>query len=209
MFLPLSSLRAIGPKIAALIEKAAGGGLVRDLLFHLPESYIDRSTRPPIGQSRPGQIVTWAVEVVRHDTPAAPRQPWRVVVADGTGFAELVFFRAHRLRDMPPGARLLVSGKLERFGDRLTMVHPDHVLAAEGGDDIPGLEPVWKLTAGLSGRVLGRAMREALSSVRALPEWHDGALMRREAWPGFAAALRQLQAPEAPSGQRPGRPPGL
>ena len=76
-------------------------------------------------------MATLAVEVVRHEPPANPRQPWRVVVTDGTGFAELVFFRFGRQGQMPPRAKLLVSGKLERFGDRLTMPHPDHVVPAE------------------------------------------------------------------------------
>ena len=50
---------------------------------------------------------------------------------------------------MPPGAKLLVSGKLERFDGRLTMPHPDHVVPAAQPDRLPAIEPVWPLTAGL------------------------------------------------------------
>jgi ATP-dependent DNA helicase RecG len=169
---------------------------VIDLLFHLPSEYVDRRERPTIRDARPGRIATLAVEVLRHEAPANERQPWRVIVTDGTGLAELVFFRFNRREQMPVGARLLVSGQLERFGERLTITHPDHVVPAHQAERLPGIEPVWPLTAGLWPRQVVRAMSAALGRIPALPEWHDPALHRREKWPSFAAALRSLQAPE-------------
>jgi len=196
LFAPLTTLKGVGPTVAALIKKVAGGERVIDLLFHLPESYLDRRRRPTIAQSKPGEIATLAVEVVRHEEPANARQPWRVVVTDGTGFAELVFFKFNRERQMPVGAKLLVSGKIEQFGGRRTMAHPEHVVPADRPDLLPTIEPVWPLTAGLWPRQLGSAMGQALTRVPSLPEWHDPALLRREKWPAFAEALRVVQAPE-------------
>ena len=149
LFSPLTTLKGVGPTVGALIAKAAGGERVIDLLFHLPESYLDRRQRPTIAQARPGQIATLAVEVVRIEPPANQRQPWRVVVTDGTGFAELVFFKFNRERQMPIGAKLLVSGKVELFSGRRTMAHPDHVVPADRPELLPSIEPVWPLTGGL------------------------------------------------------------
>jgi len=202
LFAPLTTLRGIGPALAGLIARAAGGEEVLDLLFHLPESYLDRRTRPTIAAARPGQVATLEVEVIRHEPPAHERQPWRVVVFDGTGFAELVFFKRSREGQMPPGARLLVSGRLERFGDRLTMPHPDHVVPADHPERLPAIEPVWPLTAGLWPRQMLSAVAQALERLPDLPEWQDAALLRRERWPGFSAALRMLQAPAEPPDER-------
>ncbi len=193
---PLGSLRGVGPSVASLIAKAAGGAQIRDLLFHLPEQFTDRRARPTIREALPGSIATLAIEVVRHEPPANERQPWRVVITDGTGFAEIVLFGRHGRDRFPPGARLLVSGRLELFNGRLTLPHPEHVVPAATPELLPLIEPVWPLTAGLSPKALGRAMREALDRIPDLPEWHDPALKRRENWPDFAAALRALQAPE-------------
>ncbi len=217
VFAPLTSLGGIGPALAGLIAKAAGGERVLDLLFHLPESYLDRRARPTIAQARahaaPGQVATLLVDVVRHEQPSNQRQPWRVIVTDGTGFAELVFFRLPRHLSAPgqmpqgmmAGTKLLVSGKLERFADRLTMPHPDHVLPAERAERLPAIEPVWPLTAGLWPRQVAAAMAQALERLPALPEWHDPALLRRERWPGFADGLRAVQAPAEPPDERPRR----
>src|SRR3984957_12707257 len=148
LFAPLASLPGIGPTVAALIERAAGGGRVIDLLFHLPESYLDRSARPTIRDARPGTVATLTVEVVRHERPATSRQPWRIIVRDDTGTAELVFFKFTREAQTPPGARIVVSGKLDEFNGRLTLPHPDHLVPVEQAGLVPVVEPVWPLTAG-------------------------------------------------------------
>src|ERR1700722_7370620 len=148
LFAPLTALRGVIPPVAALIGKAAGGERVIDLLFHLPESYVDRRPRPTVAQAEPGTVATLEIEVVRHEPPATPRQPWRVVVKDATGTAELVFFAANpkppydREQRMPVGARLLVSGMLKSFNGRITMSDPDHVLPASQADRLPAFEPV-------------------------------------------------------------------
>ena len=194
---PINSLRGVEPKAAKLIEKVAGGGRVLDLLFHMPESYMDRRGRPAIRDAVPGTVATLAVEVVRQETPDNARQPWRITCGDGTGFMELVYFGRPPPRAIQPGARLVVSGKLEAFGDRLTMPKPDHVIPAAHAFMVPGIEPVWPMTAGLFPGQVRTAMRHALDQVPDLPEWHDASLMRREGWPGFRDALRAVQSPEA------------
>jgi len=195
LFSPLTTLKGVGPTVGALIAKAAGGERVIDLLFHLPESYVDRRERPTVAQARLGQVATLAVEVERIEPPANQRQPWRVVVKDGTGSADLVFFRFNRERQMPVGAKLLVSGKVESFGGRRTISHPEHVVPADRPDLLPTIEPVWPLTGGLWPRQVANAMAQALGRLPSLPEWHDAALLRREKWPAFVEALTTVQRP--------------
>ncbi|MBV9786075.1 MAG: ATP-dependent DNA helicase RecG [Acidisphaera sp.] len=198
LFAPLTTLAGVGAQVAALLTRAIGGERVLDLLFHLPDSYIDRRDRPRIRDARPGGIATLEVEIIRHEAPATPRQPWRVIVGDGSGFAELAFFNcARQPARLPMGARVLVSGRLEGFGNRLSMAHPDQIVPVERAETLPPIEPVWPLTAGLFPWQVRRAMAQALKRLPALPEWHDPALLRREKWPGFAAALAAVQAPEA------------
>ncbi len=193
LFAPLTSLRGIGPAVAALIARVAGGERVIDL----PESYLDRSRRPTIREAQAGQIATMTVEVVRHERPATSRQPWRIVVRDDTGTAELAFFKFTREAQMPVGARLIVSGKIDIFNGRVTIAHPEHVVPADQADRIPVVEPVWPLTGGLWPRQVAGGIAQALARVPPLPEWHDAPLLRRERWPSFLDALRAVQEPQA------------
>jgi ATP-dependent DNA helicase RecG len=198
LFSPLNTLKGVGPAVGALLAKAVGGERVIDLLFHLPESFVDRRQRPTIAQARAGEIATLAVEVVGVEPPSNDRRPWRVLVSDGTATAELAFFRFNRERQMPVGAKLLVSGKVELYGGRRTMAHPEHVVPADRPDLMPAIEPVWPLTAGLWPRQVASAMAQAVTRLPSLPEWHDAALLRRERWPRFAKALCAVQTPAAP-----------
>ena len=177
------------------MAKAAGGDRVLDVLFHLPESYLDRTAKPAIEAAKPGTVATLAVEVVRHERPAHSRQPWRIVVQDATGIAELVFFRFTREAQMPPGTQLVISGKVELFNGRVTIAHPEHMVSAAEAWRIPAIEPVWPLTAGLWPRQVARAIAQAMEFVPDFPEWHDAPLLRREKWPPFREALRSVQIP--------------
>lgn len=195
LFAPLTSLRGIGPAVAALLARAVGGDRVIDILFHMPDSYLDRRNRPKIAKAQPGTVATLAVEVVRHERPANARQPWRIVVKDDSGVAELVFFRFTRESQMPPGAKLLVSGKIDVFNGRVSMPHPDHLVPLEQAEKLPAIEPIWPMTAGLWPRQIATAVSQALALVPSFPEWHDAPLLRREKWPTFMEALRAVQTP--------------
>ena len=74
------------------------------------------------------------------------------------------------------------------------MVHPDHIALAGDAENLPLVEPVYPLTAGLSGKVLRRAIGQALARLPALPEWLDPELARRQSFPplrrGADAAAR-------------------
>src|SRR5690606_12867667 len=70
-------------------------------------------------------------------------------------------------------------------------------LAGEAGN-LPLVEPVYPLTAGLSPKVLRRAIGQALERVPVLPEWQDAAFMRKQSFAAFGAALARLHNPESP-----------
>ncbi|PHP65764.1 ATP-dependent DNA helicase RecG [Zhengella mangrovi] len=204
LFAPVTSIDGVGPKVAALIAKIVPGGVtdrdarIGDLVFTLPHSIIDRRNRPGIAHSPEGAIVTLDVRVDHHQPPPRGRSnmPYRVFAHDDTGEIALTFFHAKAQwleKLLPEGETVTVSGKVEWFNGRPSMVHPDHV--ARPGETLPEVEPVYPLTAGLSGRVLRKAVQGALERVPDLPEWLDPELMRRQSFPTFADALQRLHDP--------------
>ncbi len=198
---PLSDLRGVGPATAEKLVRLTGGGRIRDLLFHLPESFVDRRARASLKETQPGAIVTWTVETAGHEPPARPNHPHRVRVTDGTGFAEVAIWDKHRLTPLvraAPRTAFVLNGKVESFNGRLCMRDPAYAVAPEDEALIPPVDPVWPMTAKLSGRELRTAMRAAAGRVPELPEWHDAPLLRRQGWPAFREALLGLQCPLEP-----------
>ncbi len=209
LFVPITALEGVGPKIAGLIEKVvvadltARGARAADLLFVLPTGIIDRRNRPGIAHSAEGAIVTLEVRVDRHQPPPRGKRsvPYRVFVHDDTGEMALTFFHAHASyleRSLPIGEQVVVSGRMEWFNGRPSMVHPDHIAPAGQADSLPLVEPVYPLTAGLHTKVLRRAIGQALERLPALPEWTEAELARRQTFPAFGEALRRIHNPADP-----------
>ena len=203
-FAPATSLPGIGPRIGALVARAVGAegeeALVRDLIFHLPSGLIDRRNRPPLYQMPPSGPVTVEGTVERIEKPRTFEGPWRITLADGNATIQIVYFKAQSdwLKKLYPlGARLVVSGNVEWFDMRPQIRHPDYVLPAERANEMPALEPVYRLTAGLSPKVLRRAIGAALERVPALPEWLSPDLVAQRRWPAFKTALENLHDPES------------
>ena len=209
LFAPITSLEGVGPKVAGLIEKIVPADLgdrqarVGDLLFVLPHSVIDRRNRPGIAASAEGAIVTLDLRVDRHQPPPRGNRsvPYRVFAFDETGEIALTFFHAHAAyleKALPVGEDVVVSGRMEWFNGRPSMVHPDHIALAADAASLPLVEPVYPMTAGLSGKVLRRAIAQALARLPVLPDWLDPDVARRHSFPPLAAALARLHDPKDP-----------
>jgi len=198
LFAPVTSLKGVGPRLGKLFEKL-GTPQVVDLLWHLPTGIIDRRHQPKVMQAQEGAIATLTIIVDQHQKPQNRRQPYRVRCRDDTGFLFLVFFHAHTdylEKILPLGAIRVVSGKIEHFNNQIQITHPDHILTPEDAAKMKLIEPVYGLTAGLSLRIVQKAIDAALERSRELPEWQDAAYLRQQKWPAWRAALLAIHAPE-------------
>jgi len=208
LFAEIRILSGVGPKLEKLIAKVAGPRLV-DLVFDLPVGVVDRSYRPKLAAAEPGRIATVEVTVLEHRPNRVKAQPYKVMVSDETSLMELVFFRAHAdylTGLLPVGARRLLSGRIERFKDRLQMAHPDYVVALQEASSFPLHEPVYGLTEGLTARPMAKAVRGALEKLPAMPEWQDPAFVKQRKWQDFGAALEIAHGPAHDSDLEPTTP---
>ena len=197
LFAEIRTLSGVGPKLEKLIRKVAGPRLT-DLVFDLPVGVVDRSYRPKLAAAEAGRIATVEVTVLEHLEPRVKSQPYRVRVSDDTAVMDLVYFRAKGdyLNDiLPLGAKRILSGRIERFKDRLQMAHPDYVVAPEDVVSFPLHEPVYGLTEGLTARPMAKAVRGALEKVPAMPEWQDPAFVKQRRFETFNAALAAAHNP--------------
>ncbi len=211
LFTSVETLKGVGPRFAKYIQKLCGPSLA-DLLFHIPFRVIDRRNSPPIMQAETGQIATLTVEV-QAVKPGKGSQPTRVRVDNDSGFLDLVFFRAHQdylNKTLPVGETVVISGTMEDYQGKKQMAHPDYILPPDRAGEIPALQPVYALTAGLPAKTLNKAMSLALARAPDMPEWDDASFLAQKKWPSWKTALGQLHNPmdandlsaAAPSRQR-------
>jgi ATP-dependent DNA helicase RecG len=196
LFAPATSLKGVGPKVAPLVERAAGP-LVRDILFLAPSGLIERH-RAKVEAAREGEVQTFLVRIDAHLPPGRADLPYRIRAADQTGFLFLSWFKgygAHLQRQHPVGSSRAASGKVSLFNIERIIVHPDYLIPAERIDDIPRHEAVYPTTAGLAPRTLRKLALEALARAPDLPEWQDAAWLERKRWPSWREAMGRLHGP--------------
>jgi ATP-dependent DNA helicase RecG len=205
LFAGIGTLDGVGPRYQTLLGKlipAPNGGEPRiiDLLWHLPSGLTDRRATPTIAETLQGQLATLLVKVKKHfpSPPRNARAPYRVICEDESGEIELIFFHTERPfieRQLPVGEMRILSGRIERYGQKLQMPHPDYILPEEDRHKLPGLEPVYPLSQGLTQKFLFKIFTQGLARLPEMPEWLDRRLVEGRGWPPFAAALQALHRP--------------
>jgi ATP-dependent DNA helicase RecG len=208
LFAGLETLGGVGEKTAKAFA-ALDITTPRDLLFSLPYSGIDRRFRASVKEVTPPATVTVEVEVGRHIAPRTKSGPYRVEVHDALTTFQLVFFHANGPwldKQLPTGQRRVVSGKVELFDGIAQMVHPDYILRPGQADQIPDFEPVYHLTAGVTQKLMLKAVGEVLKRIKPLVEWVDPPLKQREHWPDWQDAVTAAHAPEGPNDLSPQAP---
>lgn len=196
---PVTRLAGVGPRRAADLSRL-GVSTVSDLLTLWPRRHRDRSRVTPIAQLQAGGVfhVVGTVREVRvqphlgHDVTA------HVYLRDGSGELDVLFFHARYLaRTLPVGSRLWLSGRVDRRGPRLVMVHPEWERL---DDHTPGrgVLPVYPLAGELTQRWLRSLMERVVptyapQAVDAMPD------AVRQAWdlPSRAWALLHLHFPDS------------
>ncbi|SSC66672.1 ATP-dependent DNA helicase RecG [Ciceribacter selenitireducens] len=205
LFASVASLSGVGPKLAQLLASLLGredaeDARVVDLLFLAPFRLIDRRNQPGIALAPQGAIVTITGRVDRHQPPPPGKSslPYRVFLHDETGELALTFFRVKGNwleKALPVDETIIVSGKVDWFNGRPSMVHPDMMVKASEAENMPLVEPVYPLTAGLSPKVLRKQIEHAVERVPELPEWADPALVTRQGFPRIRQSFMDLHHP--------------
>lgn len=198
LFQSTKAVPGVGPRMTKLLEKVAGPR-VSDLFWHLPAGVIDRRYAPKLRDAKPDTVATVEVRVEAHFPPKRPGLPYRIKCTDGTGWIDLTFFHAqgdYLENQFPVGEVRVISGRIEFYNSYLQMPHPDYIATPETRDQIPAIEPVYPLTAGLTQKVSLKIMRAALAKIPVLDEWLDPAHKAREQWPSWHEALQQAHNPQ-------------
>jgi ATP-dependent DNA helicase RecG len=189
LFAEVEVLKGIGPALAKPLHKL-GLNRVVDMLFHLPVSWIDRKRVETLDEADVGRTIT--VAVTARDYRQGGRGPFRIFAEDKAGnYVTLTYFNnpGWGKKQLPLGEARIVSGKLDRYGQELQMVHPDYVLVPAEAAQIPEREPVYPLSEGLTNHRLGDLAGQALARRPALGEWIEPSLKARQGWPDWADAL--------------------
>ena len=198
---PVSALSGVGPKLEQALAKL-GIVQIKDLLFHLPYRYQDRTSSVPIGSIASGEsvLITGAIVEVEESTQYG-RRTLTVDIADDSGSMRMrLFHYSQRQRDWLRRAKWIrCYGEVRVTRSGVEMIHPEFTPF-----DYPPappkdqrLTPIYGLTEGISQAQMRKLVTSALRYFdnREIPELLPQATLRKYQFPGLKESLREVHTP--------------
>ena len=193
LFAETRDLDGVGPKLMKPIEKL-GLTRIRDVAYHLPERFVTRRAIANLDEGSEGQQIIVALTPTEHRAARNPgRGPYRVLAQDEIGnICALTFFgrasySARKL--LPVGEKRWVAGRLDRYGDMLQIVHPDHIEKESAAHLARLSEPVYRLSEGLTQPKVASLVSQSLQRLPELPEWIEHSQFETEGWANWRDAM--------------------
>jgi ATP-dependent DNA helicase RecG len=214
LFAPVSRLKGVGGRLEGLLARLEIR-TVKDLLFHLPARYQDRTRVVPIGGLRPGDEAVIEGEILLTEIRYGRRRMLLSRLGDGTGTLTLRFFHfsARQQEGLARGTRLRCYGEVRGAPGSLEMAHPEYRRAdnPEGpaAPEEARLTPIYPVTAGLRQATLRGLIAQVLAQLAAevadadddpLREWLPAEIVARYHLSPVRTALLYLHSPPPGAG---------
>ena len=201
IYLPISSLPGIGPKIENLFNRM---GIYRKIhfLWHIPYNVIKRQKHSNIHEAEVNSLVTLKVKVLDHKPSKFKRQPYRVnCVCEETPLDIVYFYARHPVirSTLPIGKIKYVSGKLEYYRNNYQITHPTHIIESSEIDQIKDIEPIYSLTSGLSQRIVSKYLDSILKSLPIFDEWIEDNIIKKYSFENWNNSINSIHNPNDPN----------
>lgn len=154
-------LKGVGPKRAELLKKL-GIETVRELIYHIPRSYIDFTSPVPIAEALLEEMNVIKVRVYKKRAPDLIRKNmkiFRVICTDGANDITIVIYNSQYLyNSLKEDCDYILYGKVTGNLISKEMSSP-MILEASSEDRIL---PIYPLTAGISMGIMRSCVKNAL-----------------------------------------------
>ena len=202
-------LPGVGPHRAEILEKELGIRSFRDLLYHFPYKYVDRSRIYRISEiDGTMPYIQLRGQILSFETFGEGRQRRLVAhFSDGTGVADLVWFQGIKFVSGKYRCReeYIVFGKPTVFGGRVNIAHPD-IDSADGVTlSAMGLRPYYNTTERMKRmNISSGAMEKLVANLfavigdDAVEETLSGGIISANGLMPLMEALRNVHFPRNP-----------
>jgi ATP-dependent DNA helicase RecG len=188
-------------KLYAKRLERLGIATLGDFLYHIPSRYEDYSLLAPIGTLQEGEVVTVRGHVVQAKNQYTKRFKTlqKVTLADDTGSIDLTWFnQPFIVKNLGFNDTLSVSGRVELFSHKITMISPVYEVLAENTQPVHTgrIIPVYPETHGVSSKWLRRQIYQLLEELTPeLEEYLPEELRRHYDLLDLPTAIRQIHYP--------------
>lgn len=193
----LRTLKGVGEKTEKLLHKA-GIADVEGLLRYYPRNYDVYEMPENIADLEEGTVkaVSAAVSSGVYMNTAGRLKVITVTVSDKSGRLNVVWFNASYLRSMlKKGSVFVFRGRVVRKNGKLELEHPEIFTPAAYEEVLHNMQPVYRLTAGLTNKALTKLVRQTLEDRSLQTEYLPDEIRERYQLADINFALRAIHFP--------------
>lgn len=170
----LQFIKGVGPILAARLDELLGGRRVLDFLLHRPSYVRGRGITENIQDAVRGTTLTIPLLIKAHKRGGTfgrgRRRPTQVICNDTVGNSVVIqFFNSNYLdywlKKLPVGDWRMISGKLEKNGNRPTINHPDFIEEMQNASKIPSVQAIYPASEGLTQKIFANIRDQIFSTL--------------------------------------------
>ncbi|HUW64882.1 MAG TPA: ATP-dependent DNA helicase RecG [Spirochaetia bacterium] len=201
---PVQYVKMVGPRRSQVLARLSICS-VWDLLYHFPRRHEDRTALQPVHTLSHGNVaaISGTVLGVEEKKPRRGLTVTTAALSDGlTTFSAVWFNQPYVARQMIPGAKLIITGRVSRTNGLVQVQAADYEVLGEGETLHTGrIVPIYPLTAGLSQRNLRLVMKSALDTLSGrLQEFLPAAILDRYGLTPLPGAMSEIHFPSTAEG---------
>ena len=197
LFNEISSLKGVGIKTKKYLEKKKIEK-IKDLLWDLPYSIIDRSKLTDLNKLEIGKITTIKVNVIKYNFPRLRNLPSKVICGKKDKKINIIFFNSYEgyiRKILPIGKEVVISGKINYYKKQYQITNPTYVKLSSQKDEIAKIFPKYSLTDGLTEKIYRKLIIEVLNKIDDDYEWYNDGFLKDNNFNKLKRTLLNLHNP--------------
>ena len=193
----INTIKGVGTKTRKYLQKKKIEK-VKDLLWDLPYSFVDRSKITSLNKLEIGKILTIKVNVLKYNFPRIRNLPNTVICGDNNKKIKIVFFNSFEgyiKKVLPINQSVVISGKINYYKNNYQITNPTYIKPVNQVEEIAKIFPKYSMTEGLLEKNYRKLIENIITKIDDEFEWHDKKFLRNNNFKNFKSTLNQLHNP--------------
>ncbi len=195
----INTIKGVGTKTRKYLQKKKIER-VKDLLWDLPYSFVDRSKITSLNKLEIGKILTIKVNVLKYNFPRVRNLPNTVICGDNNKKIKIVFFNSFEgyiKKVLPLNQSVIISGKINYYKNNYQITNPTYIKPINQVEEIAKVFPKYSMTEGLLEKNYRKLIENVITKIDDDFEWHDKKFLKNNNFKSLKSTLNRLHNPQS------------
>ena len=198
LYKEIETINGFGPQTTISFKKLCGSRFL-DVIFHLPNSLIKRIIIQDLQELYLFKRVIISGKI--KSTWSSYKKPKLSIatIEINNQILEIIYFNVNKAwfhKNFVKNEEVIVSGELNKKGNKWQIIHPDYIFDKKSNLSIPIYETTYSLTYGLTHKKIKKAITQSTQVLTGFNEWTNSELIKNNKWSNFYHSLIKIHFPE-------------